>query len=364
VSNPVPNARHDDATAAAAPPATTPMAVTASPPGPASSDEALDAELRRAVHETYAAAALVPDASLCCVPGASWELPGLHVPPVMHEMNYGCGTTVNPADLAGSRPILYVGVGGGLEALQFAYFRRRPGGVLAVDPVPEMRAAAERNLLLAARDNPWFRPEFVRLIDGSADALPVESGSVDVVAQNCLFNVFTDGDLRAALAEVHRVLAPGGRYSGSDPIATEPIPEALQRDTSLRARCCSGCRTFEEAVAALEAAGFGQLVVRARQPYRLLTREEFPVLRAPLLLESLDLLAVKLGADAPRARMAVFTGRTAIYTGQGTLPWRAGLSLRAGIPVPVSDGAAAELAARADVRLTPPTWHARGAGCC
>jgi SAM-dependent methyltransferase len=273
---------------------------------------------------------------------------------------------VNPADLTGTRPILYVGVGGGLEALQFAYFRRRPGGVLAVDPVGEMREAAARNLQLAARDNPWFRPEFVELIDGSADALPVESGSVDVVAQNCLFNVFGDGEMRAALAEVHRVLAPGGRFSTSDPIATEPIPEALQRDTSLRARCCSGCRTWEAALAALEEAGFGQVVVRARQPYRLLTREEFPVLAAPLLLESLDLLAVKLGPDAPPGGMAVFTGRTAIYMGRGTLPLpsASGFALRAGIPVPVSDAMATALATRADVRVTPPTWHARGAGCC
>src|SRR5262245_14172305 len=111
------------------------------------------------VRDVYAAAAVQPDASLCCVAGTTWSFPDLHVPASMLEMNYGCGSTVHPSDLSGDRPVLYVGVGGGLEALQFAYFRRRTGGVIAVEPVAEMRAAAERNLREAAGSNPWFEPE-------------------------------------------------------------------------------------------------------------------------------------------------------------------------------------------------------------
>jgi len=51
-------------------------------------------------------------------------------------------------------------VGGGLEALQFAYFCRRPAAV--------------------------SDPSFVKILDGDAFALPVADASVDVVAQNCL----------------------------------------------------------------------------------------------------------------------------------------------------------------------------------
>ena len=47
-------------------------------------------------------------------------------------MNYGCGSTVNPSDLANNPKILYVGVGGGMELLQFAYFNRNRGGVVGV----------------------------------------------------------------------------------------------------------------------------------------------------------------------------------------------------------------------------------------
>jgi len=320
-----------------------------------------DAGYERAVRDVYAAAAAEPDASLCCVAGTAWQLPGLDVPPIMHEMNYGCGSTVHPSDLAGDAPILYVGVGGGLEALQFAYFRRRKGGVLAVDPVAEMREAAARNLEEAARRNAWFRPEFVQILEGSADALPVADGAAGVVAQNCLFNVFVEGDLTRALAEVYRALAPGGKFSTSDPITTEPLPEALRRNHTLRARCVSGCIGYEEYLQALEAAGFGQLIVRARHPYRLLTPEEHPELDHAILLESLEVLAVK--AARKHGRAEVFSGRTAIFTGRGHAPIE-GATFAAGMPMPVSDRMARELVARGDFWVTPPTYHARAAGCC
>src|SRR5712692_4295422 len=106
--------------------------------------------------DVYEAAATKPDAGLCCTSSAGWRLPGLVIPPAMLAMNYGCGSTVDPRDLREEDTILYVGVGGGLEALQFAYFTRRPGGVIAVDPVGEMLERARENLQEAARINSWF----------------------------------------------------------------------------------------------------------------------------------------------------------------------------------------------------------------
>ncbi len=334
---------------------------SSAPESAAADGDPRDGSYQGVVRSVYAAAATDPDPSLCCVEGTVWQLPGLEVPAAMLEMNYGCGSTVHPSDLAGDRPVLYVGVGGGLEALQFAYFRRRPGGVIAVDPVAEMREAAARNLAEAARSNPWFRPEFVSIVDGTADALPVEDGSVGVVAQNCLFNVFVGGDLRRALAEVHRVLGPGGRFSTSDPVTTAPLPEALRRNATLRARCVSGCITTEEYLAALGEAGFRQLVVRAKHPYRLLLPSEFPELAQATMLESLEVVAHKVGT--PEMAVEIYSGRSAIFTGSGTHAVRA-FTFTSGTPVPVSDRLAAELAARADFRVTPPSWHARGVGCC
>src|SRR5713226_9698884 len=150
----------------------------------------------KTVEEVYAEAAREPKTDLCCTQLPLWHFPDLKIPAIMQEMNYGCGSTVDPRDLRGNDTILYVGVGGGLEALQFAYFARRPAGVIAVDPVAEMRDAARQNIEEAVRLNPWFRLEFVTLLTGTALALPVPDGCATLVAQNCLFNVFTPDDLK------------------------------------------------------------------------------------------------------------------------------------------------------------------------
>jgi SAM-dependent methyltransferase len=64
--------------------------------------------------------------------------------------------------------------------------------VIAVEPVAEMRAAL---------------PAAARAFDGTAEAIPLADGSVDAVTVGQAFHWF-DGD--AALAEIARVLRPGG----------------------------------------------------------------------------------------------------------------------------------------------------------
>ena len=79
-------------------------------------------------HDLYKAAAETPDVGLCCTTTPIWQFPGLKIPTIMQEMNYGCGSTVHPRDLVNDPSILYVGVGGGMELLQFSYFSRKVNG--------------------------------------------------------------------------------------------------------------------------------------------------------------------------------------------------------------------------------------------
>ena len=183
----------------------------------------------------YSDVAQTPEIGLCCVQSTPMQLPGLNIPLKMQEMNYGCGTTVHANELNNEPTVLYIGVGGGLEALQFAYFSRRPGAVIAVDPVADMRQAAKENLEFAVKDNSWFDTSFVEVREGDAFNIPVADNSVDIVAQNCLFNIFEPEDLTRALQEAYRVLKPGGRLQMSDPIATRSIPAHLKQDERLRA---------------------------------------------------------------------------------------------------------------------------------
>lgn len=314
--------------------------------------------------EFYSEVAETPQVGLCCVQSSPLQLPGLKISSQMQEMNYGCGTTVHAAELVNEPTVLYVGVGGGLEALQFAYFSRRPGGVIAVDPVASMREAAARNLATAAQENSWFDLSFVDIQEGDAFALPMPDASVDVVAQNCLFNIFEPNDLTKALKEAFRVLKPGGRLLMSDPIATRPIPSHLRQDERLRAMCLSGALTYEEYVQHLVDAGFGQVEIRARRPYRLLDSQSYG-LESPLLLESLDSVSFKVAI--PEDGACIFTGKAAIYSGsQDIFDDSAGHILQRGVPAAVCDKTAATLGGiiPTEVLITDSTWHYSGGGCC
>ncbi len=321
------------------------------------------------VRDVYRAAATSPDSTLCCVPQTPRHFPELIIPPIMHSMNYGCGTTIHLEDMAPDQRVVYVGVGGGLEALQLAYFTRRPGGVIAVDPVAEMREAARKNLERAAELNEWFDPAFIDLRDGDALHLPVDDDDVDLAAQNCLFNIFKttengSGDLERALAEMHRVLVPAGRLVMSDPVATRPLPPHLQADELLRAQCISGCLPFDRYVEKIVAAGFGTVEIRARRPYRMLDRARYGLDRH-LLLESVEVCAYKV--PVPAEGPCVFTGRYAIYTGPDeAFDDGNGHVLARDLPLGVCDKTAAALArlGRDDLTITESTWHYAGGGCC
>lgn len=194
-------------------------------------------------------------------------------------MNYGCGTTVHLQDISPSLDVLYLGVGSGLEALQFAYFTRRPGSVIALDPVPGILETARGNLARAERENDWFRSDFVLLVEGDALSVPLPDERVDLVAQNCLFNIFVREDLGRALGEAWRVLRPGGRLALSDPICEEEIPDRLRGDSRLRAECLSGALSLDEYLGWVTRAGFGTVEIRSRRPYRVLDRVRYGLSR-------------------------------------------------------------------------------------
>jgi SAM-dependent methyltransferase len=314
--------------------------------------------------DVYREAALNPQQGLCCTTTPLWQLPELAVPEKMLAMNYGCGSTVHPRDLGGSPTVLYVGVGGGMEVLQFAYFSRRPGAVIGVDVVDEMLAACRENLREAELQNPWFRSSFVDLRRGDALELPVGDGTVDVAAQNCLFNIFRDRELERALAEMYRVLKPHGRLILSDPVCDDPMPAALRNDDRLRALCLTGAIPLADYIRRLTDAGFGTVEVRARRLYRVLSPRHYPT-EGLIVVESVEVCAIRdpMPADGP----CVFTGKTAIYFGDNDyFDDDKGHFMTRNQPLAVCDKTAAALAAlgRDDIYISGSTWFYDGGGCC
>ncbi|MFQ5647174.1 MAG: arsenosugar biosynthesis arsenite methyltransferase ArsM [bacterium] len=318
----------------------------------------------RTAEEVYRQAAEQPDASLCCAGSRTNNLPGLKIPVCMSEMNYGCGTTVHMQDLSPDSTILYVGVGGGMEALEFAYFTRKPGGVIAVDSVQEMIDTAKRNFQTAEQENDWFRSDFVDLRRGDALKLPLEDESVELASQNCLFNIFKPADLGIALSEFHRVLKPGGAICLTDPVSPVSIPDHLKNDERLRACCLSGAISLEEYLKKLVDTGFGTIEIRSRKPYRVLDARRYDIPDS-IMLESVEMVAYKTAVpdDGP----CVFTGCAVFYLGeQDCFDDGKGHILMRDVPLAVCDKTAQALKAlnRDDLVITGSTYHYAGGGCC
>jgi ubiquinone/menaquinone biosynthesis C-methylase UbiE len=148
------------------------------------------------------------------------------------------------AGLAGS--VLEVGAGNGLN---FSHYPATVTSVLAVEPEQYLRALAAGHAQLAAVP--------VTVTDGTAEQLPAEDASVDnVVATLMLCSV---ADQQAALAEMHRVLRPGGELRFMEHVLAESAGQRrIQRvaDATCWPRCFGGCHASRDSVAAITAAGF------------------------------------------------------------------------------------------------------------
>ena len=312
----------------------------------------------------YKDAALKPDVGLCCTTNPIWELPGLKIPKIMQEMNYGCGSTVHARDLTNNPKILYVGVGGGMELLQFAYFSRQKNGVVGVDVVDEMLEASKKNFKEAEKLNSWFNKEFVNLKKGDALNLPVNDNSIDVAAQNCLFNIFKAEELKKAISEMYRVLKPHGKLVMSDPTCEQPINQSLRKDDRLRALCLSGSIPIDKYVKMLTDTGFGTIEIRARKPYRILDPLNYNT-KELIYIESIEVAAIKdaMPSDGP----CIFTGKAAIFYGkEDYFDDKAGHVLLKNQPMAICDKTAASLSNlnRNDIYISKSTFHYDGGGCC
>jgi ubiquinone/menaquinone biosynthesis C-methylase UbiE len=98
----------------------------------------------------------------------------------------------------------------------------------------------------------------VRVVDGVAEALPAGDGEFDAAVAALV--LCTVPDQAAALAEVARVLRPGGQLRFFEHVAadTPGTMRTMQRlaDATLWHMVFAGCRTGRDTVTAITTAGF------------------------------------------------------------------------------------------------------------
>jgi SAM-dependent methyltransferase len=143
--------------------------------------------------------------------------------------------------------VVEVGAGSGLN---FAHYPATVTEVIAVEPEPTLRAAAERAAAAA--------PVRVTVSPGAAEALPLADGEADAaVASLVLCSVPDQG---RALAEIRRVLRPDGELRFYEHVVAERQPGRamlqLADHSGLWPRLCGGCHLARDTGAAIAAAGF------------------------------------------------------------------------------------------------------------
>jgi SAM-dependent methyltransferase len=120
--------------------------------------------------------------------------------------------------------VLDVGCGAGMDLLLAARSVGSHGRAIGVDMTAAMRRRAAAAAATCGLTN-------VDVREGDATSLPVDDHSVDVVISNGVLNLVPDK--KRALAEIARVLKPGGRAQIADIVIGEVLPDSALGDIDL-----------------------------------------------------------------------------------------------------------------------------------
>jgi arsenite methyltransferase len=179
-------------------------------------------EIKDAVREAYGSIASGAGEVVASRLYSGEELAEL--PQGAREWALGVGNPVRYAFLQPGESVLDIGSGGGIDTI-LAARRVGPGGkAIGLDIVEAMTDRARANAANAGVEG-WT--EFVL---GEMEEIPLPDASVDVVISNGVLNL--SGRKSRALAEIFRVLQPGGRISLADLTVEGELPPEIANDQS------------------------------------------------------------------------------------------------------------------------------------
>lgn len=214
------------------------------------------------------------------------------LPQLAVDWALGVGNPVRHAALADGEVVLDLGCGGGIDTVLAAQAVGPDGEVIGLDLLPEM---CERALAAAGATGVSER---CRFIEGEMEDLPLPDASVDVVISNGVINLSPRKS--RALAEVARVLRPGGRLCIADLTVDADLPPEVLASESTWAGCIAGAVSERVLVSKLARAGFGDIEIGHRRPFSIDDVAVYPLFTA----EVLDLMRRLLPAPV-QERVAV-----------------------------------------------------------
>jgi arsenite methyltransferase len=220
------------------------------------------AELRETVRQRYAAAAVsvTEGGTSCCGPQVDENFGAALYPTDERDAlpaeavaaSLGCGNPTAVAELREGERVLDLGSGGGIDVLLSARRVGPTGMAYGLDMTEEMLALAVANATKAGATN-------VEFLNGTIEAIPLPTSTIDVVISNCVINLSVDKP--AVFAETFRVLTPGGRLGVSDVVADDALTPRQRAARGNYVGCIAGALSFAEYRSGLAAAGFADVEI-------------------------------------------------------------------------------------------------------
>ncbi|WP_290653021.1 MerC family mercury resistance protein, partial [Aquisalimonas sp.] len=152
------------------------------------------------------------------------------------------GDAIKPGDTT-----LDIGAGAGVDALIAARIVGPGGHVIGLDLTPAMTGKLQQTAGEVGTDN-------LSVLQASAERLPLATGSVDSITSNGALNLVPGK--RRAVAEMFRVLRPGGRLQIADVVIDRPVSVDCHTDPRLWVECVVGATVDEDFLAMFRDAGF------------------------------------------------------------------------------------------------------------
>src|SRR5690242_6079122 len=169
------------------------------------------------------------------------------LPPEALAASLGCGNPLAVAELRPGERVLDLGSGGGIDVLLSARRVGPTGFAYGVDMTDEMLALARANAAKANARN-------VEFVQGTIEHVPLPDASIDVIISNCVINLSVDKP--AVIAQMFRLLSPGGRMGISDVVAEDHLSAEQRAERGSYVGCIAGALSRGEYLDGLVAAGF------------------------------------------------------------------------------------------------------------
>lgn len=222
-------------------------------------------QISSAVQDMYTAVADDPDAGYHFPVGESvgrmLDYPSAYfaqLPDATRQSFIGVGCPLRAGAPQRGDSVLDIGAGSGADSLIAARMVGPEGRVYSLDLTAAMTQRLKHAADAAGVNN-------IEVLRASAERLPLADASVDLVISNGMLNLVPDK--RAAVAEMFRVLRPGGRVQIADVVIRRPVTVDCSEDPRLWAECVVGATVEDELVALFMGAGFEDVRIVRRHDY-------------------------------------------------------------------------------------------------